>query len=267
MENMSLEEQIENPDPRFGPTEKSKVFFGVAVTMAEFHAMNVMHRDLKPANILLDQNFEPHLCDFGLARELRNPLTMTAEVGSPLYMAPEVWSPNASYGFPSDVYAYGMTMFNAFTNYVRFDDGWVCTNADDVGKHVRAGTRLEKSDDIPDPFWNLITSCWAQEPEMRPTFAQIVERMEKANDLVCPGTNLDEYREYQRRIIWETRNAVQNAPLLMKMGDERENGLLIRNMAQQDAQLRARMLECIRKRFTTDEDDQIYRPYDFLKAV
>jgi len=55
------------------------------------HSNKIIHRDMKPQNILISQNRQLKLCDFGFARALtQQALTLTSVKGTPLYMAPEL---------------------------------------------------------------------------------------------------------------------------------------------------------------------------------
>ncbi|MCA9105898.1 MAG: serine/threonine protein kinase [Planctomycetales bacterium] len=83
------------------------------------HDNSVLHRDIKPSNILIDQAGSAILTDFGLAKDLRDPATVTrtgAVVGTPAYMSPE----QAAGGRPgidttSDVYSLGAVLYHMVT--------------------------------------------------------------------------------------------------------------------------------------------------------
>ena len=60
--------------------------------MQHAHEHGVIHRDLKPSNIMLDDDGQTHIMDFGLAKREAGEITMTMEgrvLGTPAYMAPE----------------------------------------------------------------------------------------------------------------------------------------------------------------------------------
>jgi WD40 repeat protein len=83
------------------------------------HQRGVLHRDLKPSNILLDDQGEPHVADFGLAKMLakESAATLTDSIlGSPNYMAPEQANGRGrNFTVETDVYGLGAILYEALT--------------------------------------------------------------------------------------------------------------------------------------------------------
>ena len=79
----------------------------------------MIHRDLKPANILLDQNGNPRVTDFGLAKKLQGDSGLTGSgqiMGTPSYMPPEqAGGKRGEVGPAADVYALGATLYALVT--------------------------------------------------------------------------------------------------------------------------------------------------------
>jgi len=108
--------------PRAGRYESRDVATLVAKTARAVHYAHqrrVLHRDLKPTNILIDEQGEPHLMDFGLAKviERGSSLTHTAAVlGTPGYMAPEQARGKARQVTTSaDIYSLGAILYELLT--------------------------------------------------------------------------------------------------------------------------------------------------------
>ncbi len=99
----------------------------VARTVHYAHEHGILHRDIKPGNILLDQNGEPHLTDFGLARlvEAESTVTATLDVlGTPSYMAPEQATDGTTkVSKATDVYGLGAVLYQLLTGHPPFAGG------------------------------------------------------------------------------------------------------------------------------------------------
>jgi len=90
----------------------------VAGALDHAHARGVVHRDIKPSNILLDDDFQAFIGDFGLAKmEDGLELSRTGDfVGSPFYMSPEqADSKRGPIDARTDVYALGVTLYELLT--------------------------------------------------------------------------------------------------------------------------------------------------------
>jgi TolB-like protein/Flp pilus assembly protein TadD/tRNA A-37 threonylcarbamoyl transferase component Bud32 len=103
------------PGLRTKPRECVRLMAKVARGIAYAHSKGVLHRDLQPGNILLDENGEPMVSDFGLAKWLNetSDLTRTLEtLGTPGYIAPEQTErPAAELTSTADIYSLGAILF------------------------------------------------------------------------------------------------------------------------------------------------------------
>jgi serine/threonine protein kinase len=184
-------------------TKASIALLGIADGMRHIHSFNVMHRDLKPANITLDQNFWPKIADFGLIRV--ESLNSTEDRGTPLYMASEQMTNIAS--LKSDVYAFGLIAFELAARtrpYAEFTNQFKLTTfVTNGGRHeIAPGTMSEA-------LSKLVTDCWAQEEEERPTFEEVVRRILRDKIVInqC-SPDCEEYQRYCRLLTLDAESQV-----------------------------------------------------------
>ena len=112
------------PALRTKPRECVQLMAKVARGIAYAHDKGILHRDLQPGNILLDENGEPMVSDFGLAKWLdqSSDLTRTLEtLGTPGYIAPEQTESRAGeLTSAADIYSLGAILFYLLTGRLPF---------------------------------------------------------------------------------------------------------------------------------------------------
>ncbi|MGW0117563.1 protein kinase domain-containing protein [Streptomyces sp. NPDC003327] len=149
-----------------------------AAGLRAVHAADMVHRDLKPSNVMLTAD-GLSLIDFGVARAAdQSRLTKTGMViGTPAYMAPEQAVAERRLTGAADVFALGSLVLYAANGRPPFGDGSgpgllyrIVHGEPDFGTLGATAPELAA----------LVRTCFAKDPEERPTAAELVERAEEA---------------------------------------------------------------------------------------
>eukprot|EP01006_Ploeotia_vitrea_P011275 TRINITY_DN30007_c0_g1_i1.p2 TRINITY_DN30007_c0_g1~~TRINITY_DN30007_c0_g1_i1.p2 ORF type:complete len:302 (-),score=8.27 TRINITY_DN30007_c0_g1_i1:1123-2028(-) len=152
--------------------EGLRIATDVGYAMEYLHSLKpvVIHRDLKTHNILRDQNGVYKICDFGLV------MVKNAQAGTPAYMPPELLL-NKSFNRAVDVYSFGIVFNEILTNEIPFTQ----LDVGEVRRRIIDGERPAlpslHGGSRPTRTVQLITKCWHQKPEQRPTFSYVVDEL------------------------------------------------------------------------------------------
>lgn len=177
-------------------TQKVIILYGIAAGMEYLHSQEIIHRDLKPANILIDDNFYPKICDFGVSFVSDTKMIkdrMDEIIGTPIYMAPEIFKCEP-YTYKVDVYAFAIIAYELITEKPPFDVN-ILTSKRKLSKNVINGVRPNLSKfDISIQFF--LNKCWSNNPLERPTFSEIIKTIEYLVDFGCIKINIPELYKY-----------------------------------------------------------------------
>jgi len=144
-----------------------------------------LHLDLKPANLLVDENWIVKVSDFGLSRMKNAETSVDGLVGSPMYMSPEMMlgkNPTTK----SDVYSFGIILWEIYTEKIPYDNRF--ESFDELIEAITIDNeRPPLPDSCPPTLKKLMTSCWNENPDIRPSFSDMLTS-NIFEDLIIEGT-------------------------------------------------------------------------------
>ena len=185
--------------------------YQIARGMSHLANRKIIHGDLAARNVLLARNNLIKICDFGLARNMQQNQIYQKVSSGPLpikWMAVESLT-HRIFSSQSDVWSFGIVLWELFslarTPYpgVQADESFA--------RKLESGYRMSKPAFSTDDLYKVMTDCWLAEPELRPTFNELAEKMgEELKD-----GEKDHYLELNRPFEIENEEKQQKYVTLM----------------------------------------------------
>ncbi|KAJ7446300.1 kinase-like domain-containing protein [Mycena latifolia] len=169
--------QFLKQQPTFDP---AYILRDISLGLQYLHLRKICHGDIKGINILVEDSGRSLLCDFGLSRVKADITARTTQVGNTImagsrnWMAPELLTGSLP-KLPSDIYAFGMTMYELYTDetplasvaHTDFIEVVFRLRVRPTRPHIDDGSKLT------DPLWTLAELCWLHDAMARPTAGKI----------------------------------------------------------------------------------------------
>jgi serine/threonine-protein kinase len=165
------------------PEDAARTVAVVAGAVDHLHSRGIIHRDLKPSNILLDQEGQPYVTDFGLVKLLEGDSHKTTTgviLGTPSYMAPEQASGRAAeVGVRSDIYSLGTILYECLTGRPPFLEATPLETMIQVMEGEPPRPR-ELNPRLPRDLEAVCLRCLEKSPERRySTAAEVAQNLER----------------------------------------------------------------------------------------
>ncbi len=153
---------------RYTFKEALPLFKQIADGLDFAHGRKVLHLDIKPGNIMVNEDNEVKLMDFGLARQMNSNLgyvSLAESIGTPLYMSPEQVDPRnvkKRVSVQTDIWGVGVSVYEMLSGETPFrgDTEYQLNQSILMGKP-------EPIPSLPDYAWQAINKCLSKKPQDR----------------------------------------------------------------------------------------------------
>jgi serine/threonine protein kinase len=179
LDRLILDEKLKDPR-RIGEITKK-----IARGLQKAHEQGIMHRDLKPANIMIDNDGEPIVMDFGLARKVDEDTNITTPgkiLGTPAYMSPEqVDGDPKKIGHATDIYSLGVVLYQMLTGRVPFQGSFTSILHKIASEQPQKPSAISMDIAVDSPLERICLKMMAKSPTERfPSMAAVADALDEA---------------------------------------------------------------------------------------
>ncbi|KAM0283645.1 hypothetical protein ACHAQH_002424 [Verticillium albo-atrum] len=173
------------------------------------HRQGIIHRDIKCANVLITETGGVQLCDFGVAGIIETKFDKRSTfIGTPHWMAPELFDQNTSYGTEVDIWAFGSLVYEVASglppNVMAGFDIY------QLGNHLKTHAPRLQGDQYSSQLRDMVAFCLQEDPKKRPTIEQVQDHPYIRNSAQqYPGSSLAMLvRGYK---LWESQGGIRKS--------------------------------------------------------
>ena len=170
---------------RLSELEACKLYQQIISGIEYLGKIKVVHRDIKPENLLLDNQNNIKIVDFGLSNSYPKNELLTTACGSPCYAAPEMINGEKYYGLKADIWSSGIVLYAMLCGYLPFEEA----DNEKLYKKITAG-KFKTPNYLSEPAKDILHRILNVDPKSRITIPQM--KKHPWFNLVNPKLNMSE---------------------------------------------------------------------------
>ena len=170
------ESSYSNDPPSLSKTQLLQICKQIAAGMEYLSSRNHVHRDLACRNCLVSKDMTIKIGDFGMSKNLysKDYYRINGSAVLPVrWMSPEALI-YGKFSVEGDVWSFGVVMWEVFSFALQPYYG-ICN--EEVTDAIRHGKTLKIPEDCPSEIYELMKECWSMDPQNRPTFSELYDRI------------------------------------------------------------------------------------------